>query len=175
MMDIVDYIKLPQSVRQEHLRLDEDCIIRGGQSMYLKGLLAHLRDTTIPSGRKVHVCHACHNELCSNPNHIYWGTPSENALDAVANGRKSIWECMVEKYGEKEARRMQGSTTRGRIGGKGNTGKPKSASHKAAIGKVISEQRCYTNGVDNIKQHKDLPIPNGYTPGMTRKKKCPTG
>ena len=61
--------------------------------MYLKGLLAHLRDTTIPSGHKIHVCHACNNAMCSNPNHLYWGTAQENRLDFAATGNdKTIWE-----------------------------------------------------------------------------------
>ena len=38
MIAIEDYILLPQSKRQEHLRLDEPCLERGGRSMYFKGL-----------------------------------------------------------------------------------------------------------------------------------------
>lgn len=105
MKNIEKYILLEQRERQKHLKLDEDCIMRGGQSMYLKGLLAHILDTTIPSGKKILVCHACHNELCSNPNHLYWGTPSENLIDSYENGRKTIFEYMVAKYGEDEARK----------------------------------------------------------------------
>jgi len=48
MKDIYKYIKLSQEERQAHLKLDGPCIERGGQSMYLKGLVAHLRNTTIP-------------------------------------------------------------------------------------------------------------------------------
>ena len=32
-------------------------------------------------------CHTCDNPRCVNPKHIWPGTPSENALDAVAKGR----------------------------------------------------------------------------------------
>lgn len=55
MKDIYEYIKLPQEERQAHLKLDELCIEQGGQSMYLKGLVAHLRDTPILDGKKIHV------------------------------------------------------------------------------------------------------------------------
>lgn len=171
MIDIDDYMKLSQQERQRHLRLDEDCIMRGGQSMYLKGLLAHIHGTTIPSGRKVYVCHACHNELCSNPNHLYWGTPSENCRDAISNGRKNLWEAMVEKYGEDGAKEKQ---RRGRElaakAGRANKGKTKKDEHKAKISLAISNLVCYTDGKINIKQHKDLPPPKGFKRGMTRKK-----
>jgi len=170
-IDIEDYIKLPQCERQHHLRLDEDCIMRGGQSMYLKGLLAHIHETTIPSGRKIHVCHACHNELCSNPNHLYWGTPSENAQDAMANGKKTIWESTVEKYGLEVAHKMQRRSPEiAAKGGLANKNKAKSSAHKEKISNAISNQVCYTDGTINIKQHKDLPPPNGFKRGMTRKK-----
>lgn len=75
--------------------------------MYLKGLLAHLHDTTIPSGKKIHVCHACHNGKCSNPSHLYWGTASENCLDRMSNGGLTLWEKMVAKYGLEKATQMQ--------------------------------------------------------------------
>ena len=136
MKDIFEYITLPKEERQRHLRLEEPCIERGGQSMYLKGLLAHLHETTIPSGKKIHVCHACHNGACSNPNHIYWGTASENKQDAVANGAKNIWQRMVEKYGEETARAMQTRESASRAG-KGNLGKTKSPEHKAKIAEAI--------------------------------------
>ena len=136
MIDIQEYILLPKTVRQEHLRLDEPCIERGGQSMYLKGLVAHLRDTTIPAGKKIHVCHACHNSKCSNPNHLYWGTPSENVQDAYANGKRSIWQATVDKYGEDEARARQTRKTASKAG-KGNLGKSKSPEHRAKIATAI--------------------------------------
>ena len=107
MILIEEYILTPKEERQAHLKLDEPCIERGGQSMYLKGLLAHLMDTTIPNGHLAHVAHACHNKHCSNPDHLYWGTSSENSQDRMANGGLTIFEKMVEKYGYEEARNMQ--------------------------------------------------------------------
>lgn len=141
MKHIEDYIQQPLEERQKHLRLDEPCLERGGQSMYLKGLLAHLHETTIPSGKKIHVCHACHNGKCSNPNHLYWGTASENKKDADNNGGKTIWERMVDKYGPEEARRRQArSKDAASKSGKGNIGKPKSEEHKKKIAEAIRKK-----------------------------------
>lgn len=145
MILIEEYILLPQTERQEHLKLDEACTLRGGQSMYLKGLLAHLRDTSIPNGHLAHVAHACHNGACSNPNHIYWGTPKENSKDHMDNGGKTIWENMVAKYGEEGARAQQvRSVSDARKAGQGNKGIPKSEEHKQTIRKTI--QAKYDTG-----------------------------
>ena len=109
MKSIDEFIILPLSERQAHLRLNESCVFRGGTfddiytSVYSKGLLAHILDTTIPRGHKIHLCHACHNGKCGNPYHMYWGTVKENCADAKANGRKSIWQCLIEKHGTEKA------------------------------------------------------------------------
>lgn len=131
MIEITEYILLPKEERQAHLQLDESCIERGGQSMYLKGLLAHIHNTTIPSGKKIHVCHACHNGKCSNPNHVYWGTASENCLDRIANSGKTIWQSMIDKYGIEKATEM--NSRKGNKNGSGNLGKSKSEEHRMKL------------------------------------------
>lgn len=104
MIDIKEYILKPKQERQSHLKLDEVCIERGGHSTHLRGLLAHLLDTTIPKGMKIHICHACHNGACGNPNHIYWGTASDNMQDAIVNGKApSPYHAAVRKYGKDKA------------------------------------------------------------------------
>jgi hypothetical protein len=133
---IEEYIKQTKVERQLHIDLTDQCIERGGPakgglSSYCKGLIAHLLDTTIPSGHKIHVCHACNNEKCSNPKHLYWGTAQENRLDQGKT--KSAWERTVEKYGEDEARRLNSERSLGNQGGAGNKGKPKSEEHKRKI------------------------------------------
>ena len=43
----------------------------------------------IPSG--MYVCHSCDNEICSNPEHLFLGSPSDNVVDSVKkNKRKSL-------------------------------------------------------------------------------------
>lgn len=141
MKDILDYIQLPLEDRQEHLKLDEACIERGGQySMYLKGLLAHIHDTTMPDVKSIHVCHACHNASCSNPNHLYWGTASENAQDRMNNGDLNIWEKTVAKHGLTEAKRIFSKNGNQSKAGKGNKGKPKSEEHKRKIAEAIRKK-----------------------------------
>ena len=140
MKDIYEYITLPKETRQAHLKLDTPCIERGAGSFYFKGLLAHILDTTVPTGKTIHLCHACHNGKCGNPNHLYWGTSQENSKDRVSNGGKSIWQKMVEKYGEEEARQMNSRGREGNKNGSGNFGKKKSEEHKKKIAESVKNK-----------------------------------
>lgn len=40
----------------------------------------------IPKG--MHVCHKCDVKLCCNPDHLFLGTPADNANDCVRKGRR---------------------------------------------------------------------------------------
>lgn len=135
MQDITEYIALAKSERQKHINLNEPCVERGGGSFYFKGLLAHILNTTVPTGHKVHLCHACHNAKCGNPNHLYWGTAQENRQDQVENGGKTVWERTVEKHGLDAARAM--NSRKGNVNGTGNKGKPKSEDQKKKISEAI--------------------------------------
>jgi len=137
---IEDYIFLDKRERQNHLDLSEPCIERGGHKTLLstqcKALLAHILDTTIPSGSKIHCCHACNNDRCCNPKHLYWGTARENVDDGIQNGTiKSIYENTKNKYGEKRYKEMLSKNGKkfGYLGGLKSKGKPKSEEHKEKL------------------------------------------
>ena len=40
-----------------------------------------------PIPRGMHVCHTCDNPPCYNPDHLFLGTPQDNASDRKAKGR----------------------------------------------------------------------------------------
>lgn len=132
MLDTKEFIKESREVRRAHLKLDEPCIERGGNSTNHKGVLAQYLDTTIPSGR-ILLCHACNNSKCSNPKHLYWGTDYDNIIiDGKEFGTHfSPWERRVEKYGLEKACAMNSKV--GNTFGSGNKGKPKSEEHKRKI------------------------------------------
>ena len=119
--------------RQSHLKLEEDCWERGGNSTNHRGVLAQYLNTNIPKGRII-MAHACGNSKCSNPRHLYWGTDRENIIeDGTAFGTYiSIWERSVAKYGIEGARKMNRRGDKS-VAGKGNKGKPKSLEHRMKI------------------------------------------
>lgn len=99
-IDIKEYMLLTREARRQHLKLEEECIEIGGNSQTCRALLAHSLGTTI-GGKLVHACHACNNKKCSNPTHLYWGTPHDNWIDAKECGS---WEFLhiraIAKHGE---------------------------------------------------------------------------
>jgi hypothetical protein len=137
MIDINEFIIRSRDQRQEHLQLDEPCCERGGNSTNHKGVLAQYLNTTIPSGR-ILLCHACNNEKCSNPKHLYWGTDRENIVLDNPNW-KNAWERTVEKYGLEEAKRLNSQGNKS-AGGKANKGKAKSEDHKKKIAEAIKRK-----------------------------------
>ena len=141
-MLVETYLTKEQSERQSHLDLNDVCKERGGNSTNHRGVLAQYLDTPI-YGRPADLCHACHNDKCSNPKHLYWGTRKENVQDARNNGTfKTPFERIVEKYGYEEACRRNARGNKS-AGGKANKGKVKSAKHR----KKISESLCGRDGI----------------------------
>jgi hypothetical protein len=84
-IDLKEYMTKSREERRAHLRLDEPCHEIGGYQAQMRGILAYFLGTTIKlSG--AYCCHGCNNCLCSNPRHLYFGTPTDNALDAIKIG-----------------------------------------------------------------------------------------
>jgi hypothetical protein len=139
MILVEEWINENKEVRVQHLDLGEPCIERGGNSTNHRGVLAQFLNTNIP--KKIDLCHACHNDKCSNPKHLYWGTRKENIDDAKDNGTwKSIWDRSVEKYGYDEACRKNSHNMKGNSNGSGNAGKSKSLTHKKHISESIKKK-----------------------------------
>ena len=138
MIDIKEHIKLSREERQKHLQLAQPCCERGGKSTQHKGVLAQFLGTTIPSGR-ILLCHACNNEHCSNPAHLYWGTDKENITLDNPNW-KTIWERQVEKYGYEVACLQNSRKMQHNKNGAGNKGKPKTEEHKRKIAEAIKRK-----------------------------------
>jgi hypothetical protein len=90
--NINEYMKRSKEERQSHLDLTSECIELGGVSKDFRGLMAHTLKTTIPYKMrgKICLCHACHNDKCSNPKHLYWGTYGENIADAKSCGAMKL-------------------------------------------------------------------------------------
>ncbi len=117
---IENHMQLSRDERRSHLRLGDECVEIGGDSREFRGLLAHHLGTTIPRGYRTYLCHACHNDECSNPDHLYWGTPKDNVQDKMENGNlRSPWHSMLNKHGEEKARKIarKSATAAGRAGG----------------------------------------------------------
>ena len=165
---VEDLINLPQSDRQEHLRLDESCIERGGNSTNHKGVLAQFLNTNIPYGIMYPLCHACHNGKCSNPQHLYWGTPSENFIDTINNGNAPNTKGM--KFGPMSKERTD-KISKALIehfkNKEGFIRKVKIYKDPRRAGNKCSSygSMWITNGLNNKRIKKDSTIPDGYYKG----------
>jgi hypothetical protein len=132
MILVEEWINESRQVRTQHLDMSTSCVERGGNSTVHRGVLAEYLDTNFPS--KVDLCHACHNERCSNPKHLYWGTRKENIQDAKDNGTwTSGWDKLVAKHGYEKACEIHSNNAKGNTYGSGNKNKTKSEEHKKNI------------------------------------------
>jgi hypothetical protein len=140
MKKVEDFVvETTREERKKLLKLEEPCHFRGLKySTQLIALVAYHYNTTLPeNGNRILVCHGCMNSGCSNPNHMYWGTKKDNKLDDYELGnQKTIYESMVDKYGEDTAKEMIRKNAS--KGGKKNKGVPKTESHKKNMKKKTS-------------------------------------
>lgn len=142
-----DLIALSKTERQQHLALGEPCVERGGNSTNHKGVLAQYLDTDIPKGYRVLLCHACNNGKCSNPKHLYWGSPKDNTEDAIIQGtRSNFFEARLKKHGADEVAKMNTASASKMNAALKQTGyahlkRPKSEEHKRKIAESLRRRR----------------------------------
>lgn len=138
-----DLIQLTKNERQQHLDLKEECLERGDNSTNHKGVLAQYLDTDIPKGYRVLLCHACNNDKCSNPKHLYWGSPKDNAEDAIIHGsRSNFYEAVLKKHGvdglaKINAKRAENMNAALKQAGYAHLKRPKTEEHKRKIAESL--------------------------------------
>jgi len=121
-----------------------------------RGLLAERLGTEIFMAKKIVLCHACHNAKCSNTDHLYWGSYTDNIDDQKENGTwKNVWERTVDKYGYEEACKMQRLGDKS-AGGRAGKGKTLSAEHKRKISETLSA-KDYTRGKSTGRKRETDP------------------
>jgi hypothetical protein len=63
----------------------------------------------IPDG--LFVCHKCDNPECTNPDHLFLGTPLDNMQDKIKKGRQKVAGCCVSKLTEQDVIDIRKDTT----------------------------------------------------------------
>ena len=130
-----EYMNLPREVRKQHLNLSKPCVEIGADSRSCRALLGMYLGTTCEGlGMKVgHLCHSCGNDKCNNPEHLYWGSASDNALDRHEHhpdlGKQ---QSQTRKNKDPEFYKKLGSHS-------STKGVPKSDAHKKALSEAITE------------------------------------
>jgi len=173
-MDITAYLQQPLQLRQGHLNLSAPCDHSGGRGGSRKNRMRRnlfaLLD--IPYAYNIKqfgacLCHRCPNSstsgdyYCVNPEHIYLGTLSENAKDALEDN---------PGLSKKRTVNSQPIATLAAMSPEART------NQKEAFKKIKHSQgernsqygtMWVTDGFTNRKVKKTEPIPEGYRRGRT--------
>lgn len=167
-----ELIKESKEHRQSHLVLSEPCLERGGISTNHKGILAEFLCTDIPY-RMPLLLHACNNDKCSNPRHLYWGTYEENVKDAIEAGTRYVPpKGSVIKLSEEQRKEIGLKISASKKGKPSNNQKGINGSNTGKVARGYTytrkfKQKWITNGTINTRIAEDMTIPEGFYPGMT--------
>lgn len=167
-------MKYSRKERMKHLKLDDPCIEIGGyDSREYRGLLAHTLKTEIPTHEKTKImlCHACNNPGCSNVNHLYWGTTSDNIMDEKEAGTwKSLYQRTIDKYGPEKAKEIQRKNAS--KGGKTNKGRKILSKEKSDLYQKTIEKYLPLKRGDISKISKELNISHTHVSRLIKSKTC---
>lgn len=124
-MEIAEYMLLSREERTAHIDLESPCDCWHGANSYgksraRKSLLRFL-GLQGEHTKRTECCHLCPNHskagsVCSNPLHLYLGTPSENHKDIPEEVRQNSYRRRGQVGGR--SRTPEGMSKAGRIGGK---------------------------------------------------------
>ena len=150
---------------KDHIDLSEPCVLGTMTQWSYHG----------ESRPGLHRCHCCDNDttkdqVCLNPKHWFYGTPSENAkmrsLEARQAGGKAgkgRTQCQdwVDKRTDKLRGKVRSSEQRDRMSKAAKTRKPSQNGPTKGV-------CCWiTNGTENLYQLTSDSIPNGWRRGRT--------
>jgi hypothetical protein len=104
-------MNLPREERRKHLDLSKPCVKIGADSRCCRALLGMYLSTTCEGlGMKTgYLCHACGNEKCNNPEHLYWGSSSDNSIDKFEHNPdlgREMFNRKIEKYGKDYVKKL---------------------------------------------------------------------
>lgn len=86
---------------------------RHGKMVSAHRIAWELNNGKIPPG--MHVCHRCDNPPCVRPDHLFLGSPSDNARDMIRKGRGRAGKVRMGKVTELDVRLMRATFALGGV------------------------------------------------------------
>lgn len=76
-------------------------LFHGGKSLRVHRVSWSLANNNAAIPKGMYICHKCDVPQCMNPEHLYLGTPQENAIDMVKKGRHGLVQTGRAAKGER--------------------------------------------------------------------------